>query len=273
MTSKGSAWFNAMKSWSLWVLAIAVTLASAVYQRMTGPSYPVRGERDLTGEIVRYKLIRTFDGSGDAPVRVAAPSGTEGTLAWRRHKSSDRWTYIAMKPEGAELVGSLPHQPPAGKLEYRVILQRLGERVWLTGPPVVIRFRGHVPLAVLVLHVIAMFAGMLCSNRAGLEAMLAPKPDYRKLAAWTLGLLTVGGMILGPVVQKYAFGEFWTGWPFGTDLTDNKTAGAWILWIAAYFAVRQGWKRAGWVVLAAAAVTLAVYLVPHSMFGSELKYN
>ncbi len=262
-----------MKSWSLWILALAITLASAVYQRRTGPSYPVRGEKDLNGEMVKFQLIRTFDGSGDAPIRVKAPQATEGTLAWRRHKTSDRWTYIPMKLEGGELVASLPHQPPAGKLEYRVVLQCLGERVWLTGPPVVIRFRGHVPVAVLVLHVIAMFTGMLCSNRLGLEAWLAQTPNYLKLTAWTLGLLTVGGMILGPIVQKYAFGEYWTGWPFGTDLTDNKTAIAWVLWIAAFFAVHKGWKRAGLIVAVAAAVTLAVYLIPHSLFGSELKYN
>ena len=35
----------------------------------------------------------------------------------------------------------------------------------------------------------------------------------------TLGL---GGMILGPIVQKYAFGAYWTGIPFGHDLTDAK---------------------------------------------------
>ena len=36
-------------------------------------------------------------------------------------------------------------------------------------------------------------------------------------------LLAVGGFILGPLVQNYAFGELWTGVPFGWDLTDNKT--------------------------------------------------
>jgi hypothetical protein len=40
-------------------------------------------------------------------------------------------------------------------------------------------------------------------------------------------------MILGPVVQYYAFGEFWTGVPFGWDLTDNKTLVAVIFWALA----------------------------------------
>ncbi len=44
-------------------------------------------------------------------------------------------------------------------------------------------------------------------------------------------LLVLGGFLLGPIVQKYAFGAFWTGWPFGEDLTDNKTAVAVLAWL------------------------------------------
>ena len=40
-------------------------------------------------------------------------------------------------------------------------------------------------------------------------------------------------MILGPIVQYYAFGDLWTGIPFGWDLTDNKTLIALIFWILA----------------------------------------
>jgi hypothetical protein len=260
-----------MKSWHLWALALVITLASAVYQRLTGPTHPARGSVKLAGQEIRYRLIRTHGGEGDAAVRVAAPEPVGGSIAWKRFKTKDDWTYVPMRREGGELVAMLPHQPPAGKLAYRVVLQQGDERVHLRAEPVVIRFKGGVPLPVLVVHVIAMFVGMMVSTRAALEAF-AVKPSYGALVAWTVGLLTVGGMILGPVVQKYAFGAYWTGWPFGTDLTDNKTAVAWLLWIAAWIAVRRGARPKPWVI-AAAVVTLAVYLIPHSMFGSELKYE
>ena len=58
-------------------------------------------------------------------------------------------------------------------------------------------------------------------------------PLYKKYSFWTLVLFTAGGMILGPVVQYYAFGDLWTGIPFGWDLTDNKTLIALIFWILA----------------------------------------
>lgn len=264
------------KSWALWLLALVITLASAVYQRMTGPSYPLRGKTKLAGQTISYRLVRTWGGEGDAEVRFPAPiAGMRGELLWKRFKTRDEFASVPMQRVGNELVGKLPHQPPAGKLVYRVVLDLGGEfereRVWLGGQGVVIRFKGAVPDAILFVHVVAMFAAMLCATRAGLE-VLAVKPAYSSLILATVVCFTLGGMILGPVVQKYAFGAYWTGWPFGTDLTDNKTAVAWVLWLVAWFLDRRGSNVSRWV-LAAAACTLLVYLIPHSMFGSELKYD
>jgi hypothetical protein len=249
-----------------------MTVASAVYQRLTGPTHPLRGETTVGGVKLKYRLIRSHGGEGDAPVGVeAADKEIRGTVGWKRHKTRDAWSYAEMRREGEELVGMLPHQPPAGKLDYRVVLSKSGERVTLAGSPVTIRFKGDVPMPVLVVHVIAMFGGMLVATRAGLE-FWAAQPRYGPLVLWTLVLLFVGGLILGPVVQKYAFGAYWTGWPFGTDLTDNKTVVAWLAWLAAWFGSRMS-SRPGWWVLAASLITLVVFAIPHSMFGSELKYE
>jgi len=79
-------------------------------------------------------------------------------------------------------------------------------------------------------------------------------------------------MIFGPIVQKYAFDAYWTGVPFGFDLTDNKTLIAFIAWIVASVMVFKSKKPAYWV-LGAAVVTLIVFLIPHSVLGSELDYS
>jgi hypothetical protein len=113
-----------------------------------------------------------------------------------------------------------------------------------------------------------MFAAMLVSTRAGLEIFMK-EPNYKKLAFWTLGLLAVGGMALGMFVQKFAFGEYWTGVPFGFDLTDNKTLLAFIGWIIAIIAIFKSKKPAYWII-GAAIFMLIIFLIPHSMFGSEL---
>jgi hypothetical protein len=177
-----------------------------------------------------------------------------------------------MDRQNDSLVAALPNQPPAGKLQYKVVLSYQGKETSLTGEePVIIRFKGAVPLWILIPHVIVMFMAMLFSARAGLEA-IRPKSNPRKLALWTTGLLFVGGFILGPLVQKFAFGALWTGFPFGYDLTDNKTLIAFIGWIIAIFAGRKGRPARGWV-LAAAILLLIVFLIPHSVLGSELDYS
>jgi hypothetical protein len=73
-------------------------------------------------------------------------------------------------------------------------------------------------------------------------------------------------------MQYYGFGVLWTGFPVGHDLTDNKTLVAMIGWIIALFMVRKGKPARGWI-LAASVLLLVVFLIPHSLFGSELDYT
>ncbi len=56
----------------LWFVAIALTFSSAAYQRMTGPTYPVRVEGELVGAPVQARLLTSHSVSTDLPVVVAA---------------------------------------------------------------------------------------------------------------------------------------------------------------------------------------------------------
>jgi len=95
----------------------------------------------------------------------------------------------------------------------------------------------------------------------------------RRFIPWSLGFLIPGGFILGPLVQKFAFDAYWTGWPFGGDWTDNKTLAALVAWLVAWFICRS-WPRFERIaVLFASIVMLGVYLIPHSIHGSELDWS
>lgn len=262
-----------MKKAALWILAFLITASTAVYQRMTGPTYPIGGKITIGNTQIRYELLTTHETGKDCPVQIEVQNPEiSGTVQYKRHKTSDPWSSIPMKRQENSLVGYLPHQPPAGKLQYKVVLSHQGKETSLTGEePVIIRFKGGVPLWALIPHVIVMFLAMLLSARAGIEA-LRPKSNPRKLALWTTGFLFVGGFILGPLVQKFAFGALWTGFPFGYDLTDNKTLIAFIGWAIALIAGRKGKPARGWV-LAAAILLLVIFLIPHSLLGSELDYS
>ncbi|HCA79241.1 MAG TPA: hypothetical protein DEP53_05850 [Bacteroidetes bacterium] len=256
-----------------WVLAAVITIASAVYQRMTGPTYPVAGSAELNEHAISYKLNRSHPGPTNAPVEIKTDDQSiSGMLYWKRFNTGDPWTEVPMAFSEGMLKGELPNQPPAGKLMYRVELQK-GEKQMSVpaGDPIVIRFRGDVPIFVLIPHVLAMFIAMLFSIRAGLE-YFSKEPKLKKLIYWTLGVLFVGGFILGPLMQWYSFNAWWTGWPFGTDLTDNKTAVAFLAWVIAAVALTRAKHPERWA-LGACMITFVVYMIPHSVLGSELDYS
>jgi len=256
----------------LWILTVLLTLSSVVYQRLTGPSHPKSGSIQILEEEVNFRLPRSHETVEDAPIRIEVPEGVKGKFVWRRYKSHDDWMTEDMKREAGALVMGIPKQPSAGKVMYRIILSdHKGGEYNLTEEPIIIRFRDPVPLYILIPHVILMFSGMLISTRAGLEAV-ANRKHIHRYAMLSLIVLFVGGLIFGPLVQKFAFGAFWTGWPFGTDLTDNKTVVAVIFWALAVFRARKPSKGRGWIITAS-VVTLVIFIIPHSLLGSELDYT
>jgi len=261
------------RSVTLWVIAVVITIASAVYQRATGPSYPLREDASIADRTVKYELERTHGGDDDHRVAIMIPDRSiEGTLFYKRYKTDEDWTDVPMEHEGNHLVGYLPHQPPAGKLQYRVKLIHEGDQVALPQMgSVVIRFKGAVPSWALIPHIVFLFLAMLVSTRAGLQAMVTSK-NLKRYALWSIALLVVGGLIFGPLVQKFAFGEFWTGVPFGVDLTDNKTLIAFLGWLVALVAVFKNRSPRAFVV-GASVLMLGIFLVPHSVLGSELDYT
>jgi len=256
-----------------WILAVFITLVSLVYQRVTGPTYAVSGTTQVNGKSIAFKFDRSFDGAENAPVQVKTDDQSiTGTLYWKRFKTDDPWTEVPLTFANGTLNGELPHQPVAGKLMYRVELQQGDGRVSVPGnEPIIIRFRNPVPMWVVIPHVLAMFGAFLFSARAGLE-FFSKEPKLKNLISLTLGFLVVGGLILGPLMQYYGFNAWWTGWPFGTDLTDNKTAAAFIAWLVAAIMLGRAKHPTRWA-LAASIITVVVYLIPHSVLGSELDYS
>jgi len=276
------------KGW-LWVLAVLIMISAVVYQRTTGPTYPFRGTFDAAGQSHKYRLVRSQETSGEARVALPDPGGSsdemkfEAKLNHKRFKTDDSFSIVSFvketKEDGAEWAAYLPIQPAAGKMEYFVTLT-VGEkstRIPAEGQDnIVLRYKDPVPDAILWPHIFMMFFSVLIGMRAGLAAIFGAD-DMRKLAFIALTGMTLGGMILGPIVQKYAFGEYWTGFPFGGDLTDNKMLIMWVSWLIAAAAIggreKKNEKVSRAVVLAAALVMTGVYLIPHSMRGSELDYS
>jgi hypothetical protein len=261
----------------LWLAAFLIMAGAAVWQRLTGPTHPKRGHTEIAGRDVRWRLLRSSTSGEPFLVAVPAPPGVTGAVRYRRYPTGEPFRELPLTREGESLAGLLPTEPPAGKLEYYLTLAAPAGAVRIPeGEPVVMRFKGDVPALVLIPHVVTMFAAMMIGVRAALAAALG-RPEAKRYAWVALLGITLGGLVLGPIVQRYAFGAYWTGWPFGSDLTDNKTALMWAAWVAAVAVLSRRREPADrvarWTVVAACLVTIAVYLVPHSLRGSQLDYG
>jgi len=257
-----------MKSF-IWILAGLITLAAGIYQRVTGPTQPFKTEVN-TG-IQRFPVVfqRSHSGITDCPVVLQMSDITvKGALLFRKYPGKDEMTKVELKREGDKLTAFLPNQPPAGKLEYRLDLEKNGTPLVINkGIPVLIRFTGDVPKVILIVHILLMFLAMFFSNATGMLALFGIR-SYKFFTFITFAILFTGGLVFGPIVQKYAFNEWWSGIPFGWDLTDNKTLIAIMVWLMALEMIKK--KQAAFWVVIAWAVTIIIFSIPHSLFGSQL---
>jgi hypothetical protein len=258
-----------------WFIAVLIMISSAVYQRVTGPTNPYRGTVELeTQEEISYRLLRSHDTDAPAPVNIVVPDhDVGGQIVYKRYKSFDEWHIDDMFRSDDTLQYNLPQLPPAGKIMYYVKLGR-DEDTQVKAPddPVILRYKDPVPGWALVPHILFIFLAMVFSTRTGIEGLADGKRVYM-LTVITVILFIVGGFIFGPIVQKFAFGAYWTGFPFGHDLTDNKVLFSLIFWLIALWRIPKNPKNGRWWAFAASVSLLIIYLIPHSLLGSEIDFR
>lgn len=271
----------------LWILAAILTLGSIAYQDKTGPTYPLEGQIQTAEGVVSFKFLRSETIGRDLAIVFLEPmpEGLAGHVKYRRFKSDDEWSSAPLR-QGAfefarrgrtELVNGLGTTLPslrerAGKYEFFVYTEDgAGKAVSVTGDKAIFaRYKAPVPTPALIAHIVAIFASMMIAIRTVLEAIV--NGNYKWLLWATVGSLLLGGFVFGPLVQWYAFGVWWSGVPYGIDWTDNKVLVGLLFWLLAVFLNRGGGRSRGAVYLAG-VVTLLVYFIPHSVFGSEFDYR
>ena len=266
----------------LWVLSVLLAAAAMIYQRSTGPTYEYKGYIEHGGEKYKYELLRSKETTDGAKIVLPNIEGKDynATLHYKRYQTEDAITKLDFKLDNNnQFFAQLPLQPSAGKMEYFITGSIDGEKFFIPEDgekDIVLRYKDPVSDYILVPHVIMMIIVIIFGIRAALGAIF----DVNTMRRWTavaFTAMTIGGMILGPLVQKSAFGEYWTGFPLGGDFTDNKTLIMWVAWALALAIIGFKPKKKEIIsraaVLIAALVMMVVYLIPHSMGGSTLDYD
>ncbi len=150
------------------------------------------------------------------------------------------------------------------------------------GRPFLLKYIGHVPPAILILHVAFMTLTVFFVVFGLLHSipLLRGSRNARPMAvAFFLAAACafLGGYPFGFPMNYFAFDTVWEGVPFGTDATDNKTQ---LLFLYLLFAslssigsLSKGrWGRdlwslrgLGWFGAGGFVLMLAIYSVPHSI--------
>jgi len=248
-----------------WLLAIVITLVLSIYQRMTGPTYPKKVTVELNGERYQIKLPRSGV-QHDEIITLNLGETVPVILHYRRYPTTNDYTTVDFVWKDSVWQTALPVQPVAGKLQYYITV---GGKDYLKDEPIIIRFRNDVPAYILIPHILLMFTAMLFAVYTLL--LVVTHKEYRRWLKITVITLFAGGFVLGPLVQHAAFGPWWAGFPYGTDLTDNKTLISFLFFLAALATLK--WKHNRWVVALAVLLMIAIFSIPHSAYGSEYDYT
>ena len=255
------------------MLAILITLAAAVFQRMTGPTNPKQVRFTLNNKEYRSKMPRSITNNSDFCnfkfTIKDLPDEVVAHFFMRKYRSDEEWTQLPVARKGDRFSVQLSAAPAAAKIEYYVSLETNAGII--KSEKIVMRYKDNVPAYLLIPHILLMFTAMLLSNLAGLLAFFR-RERYMGYAKIAFACLLLGGLVLGCLVQKAAFGQYWTGFPLGSDMTDNKTLLVFLIWLIALVANWKVAKRPVLVVIAAIFMLL-VYCVPHSLGGSEYDYK
>ncbi len=262
-------------------IALLITFTAILYQRITGPTHPKRIHYFIAGQSFNAKLIRSHNSSYDAPIELKIPQTNTPltiTVFYKRYPTSDPWTPLEMLPkeeDSSVVMAKLPAQPPAGKLQYYIKIIDPNKKILTlanANEPILIRFKGAVSAWILIPHIVFMFLALMMASLSGVEALFRTQ-SIRTLSFITTGFLFFGGLVLGPIVQKQAFGIYWSGIPFGWDLTDNKLLFAFLLFM---IAIAFNFKKSSynrWTIIIASIGLIAMYSIPHSLMGSQYDYE
>jgi len=129
----------------------------------------------------------------------------------------------------------------------------------------------------------ALYYGLLILfGKMGDLAQNATANKAHQALRWGWLAFFLGGILVGGFVSASALGanNFFSGWPFGSDITDTKTEfllvyfGIVILLRADLFRFTPSVKRTGritnrafsWLIVLGSILTALVYAIPHSYF-------
>jgi hypothetical protein len=180
----------------------------------------------------------------------------------------------------------LPQRDKGERLSYSLSILRDGVETARIpedeGSFILVKYKGRVAPAVLIPHVAFMFGAFFFMVQGFWSAVAILRGTEGKSGAvsnarWALICSFIGGWPLGFLLNQQAFGVIWEGFPFGYDITDNKTQVMFVFWLVSLLLVRGSFLGRGerhdilgargfaLAVIVSFAVSILLFIVPHSL--------
>jgi len=80
-----------MKKVLFWTVAVAITVIAALYQRMTGPSYPESFIAVIDGTEYALRLKRSQTNTHPCLIKLELASDISGRVSFRRLRMNEEW--------------------------------------------------------------------------------------------------------------------------------------------------------------------------------------
>jgi hypothetical protein len=265
---------------------ITIVVLSAARRLTFGRPTDIGIDREGLG--VRHRTVTEHIGPGRpvVEVHVTPTEGVSVSAVYRVQRHGEPREISLERSENGLFRASLPELGKGSRLRYAIIVSAPGGvSIRIPERPdryVLLKYKGKVSTAVLTAHIACMFGSfffMILSLFAAIRILrgLEGKAATVRAARWALTLSFVGGWPLGFVLNREAFGTIWEGYPFGYDVTDNKTQIMFVFWLVSLLLVRgsffgrgeaadtlgaRGFAR---VIIASFIVSLALFILPHSL--------
>jgi|GEM_PF-2933832 len=275
---------------SAWVArAVAAAILSAVLVSCLGC-----GQKTVVEEAkqrwvkIRHTPLQEAKAGKETALQADISSGAAGDLRALIFYRSQGRPYQAAEMtrlEPGKYFGYLPPQARGARLEY-YIEAKAGDNIVARVPAkekaeaFIVVVKGTPNRYILVSHVVIIFIGLfffMFSGYLGYKALKGRRTLLYLPRIAFLGTVTffIASIPLGMVVGYQTFGQAWTGFPVGRDLTDNKSLAILIYWAICAFLYRGSLFRKDpsrdllsmgtmpYVHIAGAIITAVLFAIPH----------
>ena len=282
-----------MKFWKIG-LAFLFTILLLTFTRKTTAVRSVHEMVAGHGVLIEHDTVPKQVGDEIPLISARVEGASQVRLVYKIGKEGEYQSVEMSAEPGKENVftATIPHHPkstiawyfleavgPGDEGGIKVVLpEKNSGRV----KPVRLKFEGEVPAYIIIPHIVSIFAAIFFATLTLFSAIELKRgkttlKESVRLCAATLLLLFVGFFPFGWAMNYFAFGVLWEAFPFGRDVTDNKSQIMFLFWLFTLFMVKGTlWGKGGTknlvsgrsystLVIVSFVATLLILAIPHSL--------